>query len=85
MMERTQIYLTREQREELKILAELRSQTQSELIRIAVDRLLKEELPSASASELLEQSFGVWAGRDDLDELFAELRQEMDERIESRQ
>ena len=85
MMERTQIYLTREQREELKVLAELRSQTQSELIRIAVDRLLKEELPSASASELLEQSFGVWVGRDDLDELFAELRQEMDERIESRQ
>ena len=83
MMERTQIYLTREQREELKTLAELRSQTQSELIRIAVDRLLKEELPPVSTSELLEQSFGIWAERDDLDELFSQLRQEMDQRIES--
>jgi len=83
MMERTQIYLTREEREGLRTLAELRSQTQSELIRVAVDRLLKEELPPASKSELLEQSFGIWADRDDLDELFAELRQEWDERIES--
>ena len=83
MMERTQIYLTREEREGLRTLAELRSQTQSELIRTAVDRLLKEELPSASKSELLDQSFGIWADRDDLDEFFAELRRELDERVDS--
>lgn len=41
-MERTQIYLTREEREVLRTIAERRGRTQSEIIREAVDRYITE-------------------------------------------
>ena len=43
-MERTQIYLTREEREALKSIAERRNQSQSEIIREAVDRYIAESM-----------------------------------------
>lgn len=83
MMERTQIYLTQEERAALRAIAERRGQTQSEIIREAIDRFLEEEPDEVSVNEALEKSFGIWADRDDLDDFIAKLRQEWDERIES--
>ena len=83
MMERTQIYLTREERKALRTLAERDSKSQSELIREAIDRYIVDELKEVDAAEILEKTFGIWADRDDLDSFFEELRREGDARIPS--
>ncbi len=83
MMERTQIYLTREERKALRTLAERDSKSQSELIREAIDRYIVDELKEVDAAETLEKTFGVWADRDDLDGFIEDLRREGDERIPS--
>ena len=77
MMERTQIYLTREEREALRILAERRGQTQSELIREAIDAyiVLHQEMDRRA---WMHRAVGMWADRDDLPEFFEELRREVD-------
>ena len=82
MMERTQIYLTRAEREALKKIAERRNQSQSEIIREAVDRYIDDELKGMSAAELLDKSFGIWAHRTNWPDS-EELRREWDQRIES--
>ena len=82
-MERTQIYLTREERKALRTLAERDSKSQSELIREAIDRYIVDELKEVDAAEILEKTFGIWADRDDLDSFFEELRREGDARIPS--
>lgn len=79
MMERTQIYLTREEREALKSIAERRNQSQSEIIREAVDRYIAESMRQ-DRNELMRKAFGIWADRDDLPEFFEELRREWNER-----
>lgn len=82
MMERTQIYLTREQREALRAISERRNQPQSEIIREAIDCYIVDAAKEVDVTEALEKSFGIWADRDDLDDLMDTLRQEWDERIE---
>ena len=83
MMERTQIYLTREERKALRTLAERDSKSQSELIREAIDRYIVDELKEVDAAEILEKTFGIWADRDDLDGFIEDLRREADEKIPS--
>ena len=80
-MERTQIYLTREEREALKTIAERLGQSQSEIIREAIDRYIANVPDELSVAEALDKSFGIWADRDDLDDFIETLRQEWDERI----
>lgn len=82
MMERTQIYLTREQREALRTIAEQRNKPQSEIIREAIDCYLVDAVKEVDVEKLLEESFGIWADRDDLPDIEA-LRQEWDERLVS--
>jgi predicted DNA-binding protein len=82
MMERTQIYLTREQREALRTIAERRDKAQSEIIREAIDRYIVDAVKEVNVEEVLEKTFGIWADRDDLDDLIDTLRREWDERIE---
>ena len=72
-MVRTQVYLTEEQDRGLKGLAKSSGRRQSELIREAVDRLLAENRPK-DWREALEAVQGIWADRDDLDELYEDLR-----------
>jgi predicted DNA-binding protein len=83
MMERTQIYLTQEERKALRMLAEQGNKSQSELIREAIDRYIDDELKQVDAAEILEKTFGIWADRDDLDGFIEDLRREADARIQS--
>jgi hypothetical protein len=62
------------------MIAERRNQSQSEIIREAVDRYIDDELNEPDAAELLERTFGVWADRDDLPDVEA-LRREWGERF----
>jgi Arc/MetJ-type ribon-helix-helix transcriptional regulator len=80
-MVRTQVYLTEEQDRGLKSLAESSGRKQSELIREAIDRLLAENRPK-DWKQALEAVRGMWADRHDLDELYGELRAEVEGRVD---
>ncbi|MDT8439952.1 MAG: ribbon-helix-helix protein, CopG family [Wenzhouxiangellaceae bacterium] len=75
-MERTQVYLTREQRRELKRLAARSGKRQSELIRDAIDALVADADRHHWKSDMMAAA-GLWAGRDDLPD-FGKLRRELD-------
>jgi len=64
-MVRTQIYLTERQRDELAAIAKTSGKKQSELIREAVNRLIKEE-GLGRRDAVLRQAAGIWKGRTDL-------------------
>ena len=75
-MQRTQIYLTKKERKALKVLADRLGRSQSELIRMAVDRYI-EFYQQGNRLELLRQARGVWAEREDLPD-FRTIRRELD-------
>lgn len=76
-MFRTQLYLTEAQRDGLGRLARGLGRSQSELIREAIDRLLA--APAAPGwQERLGRARGMWAGREDLDELVDDARRSLD-------
>lgn len=73
-MVRTQIYLTEEEQQALRAMAQETGKTQSELIRLAIDRLVE---PKAEADRVsrLRQGRGIWTGRDDIPDV-RDLRRE---------
>ena len=75
-MERTQVYLTPEQRIELKKLALRSGKRQSELIREAIDALVADAGHAHWKVDMMAAN-GLWANRDDLPD-FADLRAELD-------
>ena len=75
-LRRTQIYLTIEEQEALAALARQSGRTRSELIREAVDVLVR-ATSGATRAEMLAAGRGLWAGRRDLPD-FAALRRELD-------
>jgi SAM-dependent MidA family methyltransferase len=75
-MLRTQIYLTEHQRDELAAIAKTVGKKQSELIREAVDRLIKEE-GLGKRKAILHQAAGIWKDRTDLPD-FRAMRAEWD-------
>jgi predicted DNA-binding protein len=79
-MVRTQVYLTEEQERGLKRLAASTGRKQSELIRAAIDGYLA-KAERQDWKKALEAMRGMWADRDDLDELYADLRMDWDRRL----
>ena len=75
-MVRTQIYLTKSQRDGLKAIAKTAGKKQSELIREAVDRLI-DEVSYGRRETVLREVSGIWKDRKDLPD-FRALRAEWD-------
>jgi hypothetical protein len=75
-MVRTQVYLTRKEREGLASLARATGKKQSELIREAVDQLV-ERASRERRDEVWARAAGMWKDRTDLPD-FAEIRRELD-------
>ncbi len=75
-MLRTQIYLTPEERDGLSSMARATGRNQSELIRIAIDRLI-EQSGAQRRKNVLDQAAGIWAGRTELPDL-SRLRSQWD-------
>jgi Ribbon-helix-helix protein, copG family len=76
MMKRTQIYLTDEERKALRLIAERLDQSQSEIIRVAVDRYVA-RFQGENRLDLLRRARGMWKERTDLPD-FQILRGELD-------
>jgi len=79
-MVRTQVYLTEAQQRGLKQLAACSGRKQSELIREAVEGYLAERRPK-DWRESLEALRGMWADRDDLDDMHAEMGRDWERRL----
>jgi len=75
-MVRTQIYLTEEEHRQLHRLSRRRRESLSELIRQAIDDMLKRH-SSGHRLETLRQARGIWKDREDLPD-FARLRGELE-------
>ena len=75
-MVRTQIYLTKNQRDELKAISKTAGKKQSELIREAVDRLI-DEMSCGRRETVLREAAGIWKDRKDLPD-FRATRAEWD-------
>jgi hypothetical protein len=82
-MERTQVYLTEQQKQELAVLSEHTGESQAVLIRQALDEFLQKK----SAEKMKEQKMfmkeyaGMWADRDDLDGFVDRIRAQADSRL----
>lgn len=72
-MVRTQIYLTKEERDGLDAVARSTDRKQSEIIREAVDRFL--DLTRGNGRKaILDQAAGMWKNRRDLPDFTTERR-----------
>jgi len=74
-MERTQIYLTTSQTTELDKRARQQGTTRSHLIREAVETYLGPTWDAEAFKKALEGFAGVWADRDDIDEIRENMRE----------
>jgi predicted DNA-binding protein len=75
-MVRTQIYMTKSQRDGLKAIAKTVGKKQSELIREAIDRLI-DEVSCSRRETVLREAAGIWKDRKDLPD-FRATRAEWD-------
>ena len=75
-MVRTQIYITKLQRQELTAIAKAMGKKQSELIREAIDRLIN-QTSHRRREAVLRASAGIWKDRPDLPD-FDSIRTEWD-------
>lgn len=82
-MERTQIYLSARQTAALDRRARERGTTRSALIREAVEQYLGPVWDPDAFKAALNDFAGVWANRDDIDELYADLKRRGRERMEN--
>lgn len=83
-MDRTQIYLTEEQKAAIAALSEKTGESQSALIRSAIDHYIAEnrEEKMEAKNEFLETYAGMWADEADFnDDYFESLRAGADARV----
>jgi metal-responsive CopG/Arc/MetJ family transcriptional regulator len=81
VMERTQIYLSEGQTRELDRRARQRGMTRSHLIREAVEQYLGQTWDPERFSAAVDAVAGMWADRDDLDALYADLKRRDRDRL----
>ena len=81
-MERTQIYLTEGQTRELDRRARSRGTTRSHLIREALEQYLGPTWDANRFIAALQDFQGIWADRDDIDEIYADLKRRNRDRLE---
>ena len=81
VMERTQIYLSEGQTRELDRRARERGTTRSQLIREAVEQYIGPVWDPVEFKAALDDFAGIWAERDDIDEIYADLKQRGRERL----
>jgi predicted DNA-binding protein len=74
VMERTQIYLTETQTIELDKRARQQGTTRSHLIREAVETYLAPRWDPEAFKVALDNVAGMWADRDDIDEIYQGMR-----------
>jgi hypothetical protein len=67
-MIRTQVYLTKREKDQLETIADTKGVKQSVLIRQAVDKLIEEQTPERRRA-LIQGVFGIWKNRKDLPDL----------------
>jgi hypothetical protein len=72
IVERTQIYLSRDQAAALDREARRRGQTRSHLIREAIDRVYLSQPSKEEILEALDASFGAWKDRSETGEEYVE-------------
>lgn len=80
-MERTQIYLSEGQTRELDRRARARGVTRSAVIREAVEKYLGPTWDPIEFKAALRDFAGIWADRDDIEGLYADLRQRDRDRL----
>ena len=75
-MIRSQIYLTEDERNSLKLISKETGRTQSDLIREAIDSLIN-NVNKKNNSKKRQEAFGLWKDRNDFPNI-KELRNEFD-------
>lgn len=74
-MQKIQVFLTRAQKAALEALSRRTGRSQSELIREGVDQVIEKAAnENADWRAATSAAAGIWADRDDLDELYADMR-----------
>lgn len=82
-MIRTQIYLTKKERDELSAIAKVKGRPQSELIREAIDTFIEShQLAKRNKLEVLQAAHGMWADRKDLSD-FNEIRKGLNRHLDN--
>lgn len=81
LMERTQIYLSDGQTRELDRRARQRGTTRSALIREALEQYVGPTWDAEAFIAALGDFQGIWADRDDIDEIYADLKQRNRDRL----
>jgi Arc/MetJ-type ribon-helix-helix transcriptional regulator len=81
-VERTQIYLTAAQTRELDRRARAQGTTRSHLIRDAVQQYLGPTWDPERFRAALKNAAGIWADRDDIDEIHEELNRRSRAKLE---
>jgi predicted DNA-binding protein len=80
-MQKIQVFLTRAQKAALEALSRRTGQSQSELIRQGIDEVIsKAANENVDWRRATESAAGIWAGREGLDDLYADMRQQRAER-----
>ena len=75
-MIRSQIYLTEDERNSLKLISKETGRTQSDLIREAIDSLIS-KINKKNNNKKRREAFGIWKDRSDYPKV-EELRNEFD-------
>jgi hypothetical protein len=83
-MVRQQLFITAEQKRQIKTRAALTGASEGEIIRRGIDRELEQKTNAQEGDwkDAWRQAFGMWKDRDDLDEFYASRRKRDKQRMD---